>query len=415
MRAQRYFLKLLLLSLVILLAVGCAASFEPRLPDEVNFLERAQTESRGNIRVTAAVLSAEETEQVFGFALYKKGIQPVWLQVENKEEEPTWFLPVGLDPDYFSPLEVTYPYHRAFQKEYNRKIDIYFQNLAMGLYIAPGATRSGFVFTNLDLGTKIFNVDLVGIDSEPETFTFIITVPGLETDHSKIEFEKLYAVGQLVTYEEAGFKTALENTPCCTTNADGTEQLAPLNVVLVGDGDDLLRVLVRSGWNETAAGIRPSSQRDISADIPRGLRYNPVPPLYYYGRPQDASFRDARSSGFGRNVLRLWLSPMRFEGMPVWMGLISRELTPQMRSSKNLKLDLDEDRNFLLQDLWYAQGISKFGHVKGAGASTISHPGKIAGGIYYLYDGYRVVLWISKKSIPLNEVVAMDWEISPER
>jgi hypothetical protein len=415
MRWQLGLLRLLLLSLAILVAAGCGSSFEPRPLDEVNFLERSQTKSEGNIRVTAAVLSAEETEQVFGFALYKKGIQPVWLQVENREAEPTWFLPVGLDPDYFPPLEVSYPYHRSFQDDYNRQIDIYFRQHAMNLYIAPGATRAGFVFTNLDLGTKVFNVDLVGDDSEPKTFTFFIEVPGLKADHRNVEFEKLYPAGQLVTHDEAGFKTALESMPCCTTDEEGSEQLAPLNLILVGEGEDLLRVLIRSGWNETAADLQSFSQQKISSEIPRGSRYSPVPPLHYYGRPQDASFRDARSTGFGRNVLRLWLAPMRVEGVPVWVGLISRELTQQRQSSKNQKLDLDEVRNFLLQDLWYGQGISKYGHVKGGGFSAISQPKKMAGGIYYLYDGYRLVLWISKQSIPLDEVVALDWEIPPER
>ena len=171
-------LKLIFLSIALLIA-GCTATFEPLPVEEVNFLKRSRTQSRGNMRVTAAVLSAEETETVFGFALYKKGIQPVWLEIENKGTEPTWFLPAGLDPDYFPPLEVTYPYHRAFQDEYNQRIDKYFWQLAMGLYIPSGGTRSGFVFTNLNLGTKIFNVDLVGVDNRHDTFTFFIQVPGL--------------------------------------------------------------------------------------------------------------------------------------------------------------------------------------------------------------------------------------------
>jgi hypothetical protein len=149
----------------------------------------------------------------------------------------------------------------------------------MGLYIAPGATRSGFVFTNLDLGTKVFNVDLVGDDSEPKTFTFFIMVPGLIADHHTIELEKLYSDSQLVAYDEDGLRKALESLPCCTTNDDGTEQYLPINLVLVGDGDDLLRVLIRSGWNETAAGSQASSQKEISSDIPYGARYQPVPPL----------------------------------------------------------------------------------------------------------------------------------------
>jgi hypothetical protein len=415
MRQPQYMPRILFLSLTFLIVVGCAASFEPRSLEEVNFLQRAQTKSKGKIRVTAAVLSAEETEQVFGFPLYKKGIQPVWLQVENKDKEPAWFLPVGLDRDYFSPLEVTYPYHRAFQNEYNRQIDSYFLEQAMGLDIASGTTRSGFVFTNLELGTKIFNIDLVRQYSDSIIFTFFIEVPGLIADHRKVEFKKLYAADQLLTYDEADLKSALENIACCATDEVGTKSFAPLNIVMVGDGEDLLRVLVRSGWNETAASDPSGVQKELSSDIPRGYRYEPVRPLYYYGRRQDASLRGTRSTEIGQIVLRLWLSPMRVDGKPVWVGLVNRELTHQRRSYKNKILDLDEVRLFLLQNLWYAQGIAKFGYVKGTGVSSITEPKQFAGGIYYLTDGYRMVLWASQKSIPLDEVFAMDWDFPPER
>ncbi len=68
--------------------IGCASSFQPRSLAEVHFQERSQTRVEGDVRVTAAVLSAEETEAVFGFALYKKGIQPIWLEIENKDGIP---------------------------------------------------------------------------------------------------------------------------------------------------------------------------------------------------------------------------------------------------------------------------------------------------------------------------------------
>ena len=109
--------------LTFLILLGCTTTYRPRPIEDTNFLNRAQTKSEGNHRVTAAVLSAEETETVFGFALYKKSIQPIWLEIENKDDKPTWFLPYSVDPDYFSPLEVTYPYHRTFDKKYNDQVD----------------------------------------------------------------------------------------------------------------------------------------------------------------------------------------------------------------------------------------------------------------------------------------------------
>jgi hypothetical protein len=74
------------LAFSISIIIGCASSFQPRSLEEVHFQKRSQTRVEGDFRVTAAVLSAQETEAVFGFALYKKGIQPIWLEIENKDD-----------------------------------------------------------------------------------------------------------------------------------------------------------------------------------------------------------------------------------------------------------------------------------------------------------------------------------------
>ena len=415
MRIRLHLRWFFLLTIMFLILLGCASSFKPQPLEEVQFLERAQTKSEGNLRVKAAVLSAEETEAVFGFALYKKGIQPIWLEIENQEDDPTWFLPYSVDPDYFPPLEVTYPYHRAFDKKYNDQIDQYFLKHAMGLYIAPGTTRSGFVFTNLSLGTKSFNVDLVGEDNQPKMFTFFISVPGLRADHQDIDFDNLYSAGELVSHHEEGLKNALENLPCCTSHEGGREQSAPINLLLIGSGDDLLRVLLRSGWNETATEKSSSNGQLEVSKIPQGARYKTVAPLYYYGRRQDASFRETRASGSGRNILRLWLTPMRFEEKPIWVGLVNSDVERQELSFLEQKIDLDEIRSLFIQNLWYAQGIEKYGYVKGSVMSQILKPKKFFGRISYITDGYRAVLWLSEESIPLHKVEAMDWEIPPER
>jgi len=406
-----------LLALMFSIVIGCASSFEPRPPEEINFRERAQTQSDGKFRVTAAVLSADEAQAVFGFALYKKGIQPIWLEIENKDDEPTWFLPYSVDPDYFPPLEVTYPYHRTFDSRFNDQIDRYFLKQAMGMHLPPDSVRSGFVFTNLDLGTKNFNVDLVGEDNLPHTFTFFIPVPGLRSDHQDVDFDNLYAAAEMKPYNQDGFRKALKDLPCCVTNEDGTQQGAPINLVIVADGLDLLRVLIRSGWNETAAAQNDSSsKKTITDDIPPDMRYKPVAPLYYYGRQQDASFREPRVGSFERNKLRLWLSPMQVEGQEVWVGQVSRDYGGQASAKTDHKLDLDEVRSFLLQNLWYAQGIKKYGFVKGNGAeASISQPKTTFRGTTYISDGFRVVMWLSPETVPLADIEVVDWEIPPEK
>ena len=70
---------------------------------------RAQTQVENDLRVTAAVPGEAETETIFGLPLYKRGIQPVWLEIENRSAFPIRYAPVGTDRNYFSPLEVSPP------------------------------------------------------------------------------------------------------------------------------------------------------------------------------------------------------------------------------------------------------------------------------------------------------------------
>jgi hypothetical protein len=94
---------------------------------------------------------------------------------------------------------------------YNDQIDRYFLDQAMGIFLASGSSRSGYVFTNLDLGTKSFNVDLIGDDNMVKTFTFFISVPGLRADHQDVDFDNLYSAAEVVHYDEVNLKDALKN------------------------------------------------------------------------------------------------------------------------------------------------------------------------------------------------------------
>jgi len=98
----------LLLALTII-STGCATGFDPKPIESVPFLDRAQTQIEAGIKVTAAVPSATESRDLFGVSLYKKRIQPVWLEIENSTQETVAFMPVGLDNDYQSPIEVYKP------------------------------------------------------------------------------------------------------------------------------------------------------------------------------------------------------------------------------------------------------------------------------------------------------------------
>ncbi|MGD9075111.1 MAG: LssY C-terminal domain-containing protein [Desulfobacteraceae bacterium] len=409
----------ILLPLIFILSVSGCATFNPRPEEEVAFRERAQTKVEGNVQVTAAVPSAEESKRLFGVDMYKRGVQPIWLEIENKDEEPVYFLPIGLDPNYFSPIEAAYVNHFGFKTSANEEMNRFFYEQRKGIRVDPAGIRSGFVYTPVDKGTKAFNVDLMGEDQEIRTFIFFINVPGIRADYQQVDFEVLYTKDQVVSYDEAGLRKALENLPCCTKNKKGTEQGDPLNLVVIGSGEEVHQAFIRAGWDETETIYRASAWKTgISFLFGGRYRYSPVSPLYVYGRRQDAALQRARGTIHERNHLRLWLSPMRLEDKPVWVAQISRDIgvrfTTKTILTHKIDPDVDETRDFLIQDLWYSGGLVKSAYVKGVGPAPISEPrGNLTGDPYFT-DGLRAVLWVSGDPVDMEAIEFVEWEIPPE-
>ena len=399
----------------ILILSGCASSFNPRPIEEVPFKERAQTQTEQNVTVTASVLSAEDCLKKFNVNLYSRNIQPIWIEIENNDEQPVWFLPAGLDPQYFTPLEASFLSRFAIRKSDHDEMDLYFFKGGVGNHVAPGNKIAGFVFTNLDEGTKTFNVDIVGEDMELRAFTFFIPVPGIRVDHHDVDWDNLYPEDEIVEYNESDLRKVLESLACCTTNKKGTEQGDPLNLVVIGNPEDLYYAFLRAGWDETETIYRASLLKTIRSFLFGGrYRYSPVSALYVFGRAQDAAFQRARTSIHERNHLRLWMAPIRFEGKSVWIGQISRDIgvrfTRKTITTHKIDPDVDETRNFLIQDLWYSQGLKKFGYVKGVGAASYSEPrGNLTGDPYFT-DGLRAVLWVSDRPAAFSDVGWFDWE-----
>ncbi len=412
---------LTLLLICILTVFGCAR-FSPRPIDKILFRERALTQYEGNIRITAAVPSAKESKRLFDVNLYSEGIQPIWLEVENNDEDPVWILPVGIDPQYYSPIEASLLSHFRYSKMANRSMDRYFYERGKVIRIDPKSVRSGFVFTTLDEGTKDFMVDLIGEDHEVRTFTFFINVPGLRVDHHAVEFEDLYSEDEIISYDEKGFREALEQLPCCTTNKKGTNYGDPLNLVVVGNAEDVVHAFIRSGWDETETVYSISGWKTALSFLFGGeYRYSPISALYVYGRSQDIALQKIRESIHERNHLRLWLAPVRYEGKPVWIGQISRDIGVRWTLKGGVILthkvdpDVDEARDYLGQDLWYSQGLVKFAFVEGAGAAPISKPRQNLTGDPYFTDGHRAVLWLSSEPIEFEDVEFVEWETPPKR
>jgi len=410
-------------SAAFIFCLGCiwgCASYSPRPVEEVPFRSRAQTKTEGNVRVTAAVPSAEESRQLFGVKTYDHGVQPVWLEIENRNPEPVYFLPLSLDSNYFSPFEAAFVNHFNYETPANAQMNRVFVERSKGVFIDAGRVRSGFVFTPVDEGSKEFVVEVIGEDLQIRTFTFFIPVPGLRADHHQVDFDTFYPQQEIVDYDEKSLRRTLERLPCCTTNKDGSARGDPLNLVVIADIEELLHAFVRAGWDETEIIHAASLFKTIRSFLFGGrYRYSPFSALYLDGRPQDLSLQEARGSIHERNHLRLWLMPMRIEGKSVWAGQISRDIgvrfTTKTFVTHKIDPDVDESRDFLIQDLLYSQGLVKVAYAKGVGAASLENPRKNLTGDPYFTDGLRAVLWVSSDPYDFDEVRMVKWEIPPER
>jgi hypothetical protein len=401
------------------IAINGCASFNPHPSVESPFLERSQTKTKNGIRVRAAVPSAKETLQIFGVDLYSEGIQPVWFEIDNKDDQAVWFMPVGLDPLYFTPLEAAFSSHFRFSNTKNLEMNRYFfeKGEDIYIYVRPGKTQTGFIFTNLDQGTKAIAIDLIGEDQQTRVFTFFIPVPGLKIDHHEIDFKGLYPPEKGENFEdEKEFIAYLEALPCCAVNKKGNQQADPLNLVVIGSQEDVFHTFIRAGWDETETITAYSLWKTGLSFIFGGrYRYSPVSALYLFDRQQDTALQKARNTIHERNHLRLWLSPVRFRDSPVWIGQISRDIgvrfTTKTIVTHKIDPDVDETRNFLFQDLLYSHGLMKYAFVKGVGKAPLESPRHNLTGDPYFSDGLRLVLWISSKPVEFEALDFIEWEI----
>ncbi len=99
---------------------------------------------------------------------------------------------------------------------------------------------------------------------------------------------------------------------------------------------------------------------------------------------------------------------MRFEGKPVWIGQISRDIgvrfTWKTITTHKIDANVDETREYLLEDLAYAQSLEKFGYVRGVGEYFFDSPrGNLTGDPWFT-DGLRVVLIIAGEQIDISEI-----------
>jgi hypothetical protein len=355
--------------------------------------DRSTSQIDDGIRVSASIPTVEESQFIFGVDLNAKGVQPLWLEIENGSDRPFYLLPTGLDPEYFAPLEVAFLYKDSVT-DYGA-LGEHFEalNFDSRSPILPGATVSGFILTNPADPTIVAEVDLVG-DRWSTSMALLVPVPGTE-----IAQQRLAAIRELYTYEDltqieddAQLRSALETLPCCTTDEAGAMEGLPLNLVLIGELENLAPAFTR-----------------------RGYRYGPMSPHYALGREHDSSaWKRSQWIAPQPHTIRIWATALRYEGKPVWIGQVSTKRGGRFGDSDEgiwrTEPHVDEARNDVIQDLFYSQALLKLGFVEGMAPVATAEPRVTPEGSNYHTDGLRAVMMFKNEPTSLSEVDFFDWE-----
>ena len=412
--------RVVVISLLVVEVFGSTTSAAQDSSSHAPYVARAQSGTQGQVRVSAAALSADESAAVYGSPLADKLIQPVWIQVENQDNVPYWLMFAGLDPNFFPASEAAEAMAVRSSPRKLAGLDRRFSELAFRNPVPPGGTVSGFVLTNLQEGVKLLQIDLFA-DRRSRSFSLLAPVPGLRTDYKESGvFDRDYVApgGSVINFtSDAEFTAALESLPCCATNEDGSRNGDPLNLVIIGGIEDAFPSLVRRGWSPTEVTWKGSVMRIMRSAMSRErYPYAPISNLYLFDRPQDIALQKARDNIHQRNHLRLWRSPMLYHGKPVWVGQVSRDIGSRLTihsptfTTHKIDPDVDEAARALMEDLVYSQALRAIGLVKGVGAAPKSAPRENLTTDPYYTAGMRSVLLFDSTPTSLTEIEVLPWQ-----
>jgi hypothetical protein len=390
---HRLFVNALYAASFSLALASCATWQAPVDFNDGGLRARAVTASRQGVRVTAAVLGAEDSRRMFGAEVNETGVQSVWVEVRNQTPEPLWLLSPGTDPDYFSPLEVAWSMHTPLARGANARIDDHFGRHGFKNPVLPNETRAGVLFLNPERRTRLLNIDLLQ-NRRLIPFSLFLGVPDDAADARPGPSLFSYRDADITHYKDlAALRAALERLPCCASDGRGAAQGEPLNAIFVGELPDIAAALVRRSYR------RDARAQDASQQV--------------FGRGPDAVLRKQAQAGAPSTWMRLWLAPIRFEGRAVYLVQVGRPVggrfVPRGAPSIVLHEDVDEARNVMIQDMMYSGGLDKLAFTTGVGPASPTQPRTTLDGARYHTDGLRAILFLATRPLSLADVELLDW------
>jgi len=419
MKSRRY--KILTVAIFLFIAATAAGFlnslwFNPDPSADAIFVSRAQKKTVPGIQVSISALGARESQQSFGEDLAKRNIQPVWLSIENDTDDQLAFLPITMDPDYYSPYEVSYGFRGIVSFAANRARDEFFLRRQISSILPPHSTTTGFVYGVLDAGVKYAHIVIAG-KNRLEAFDFALPVPGPPFVGTNVRADNLYLGREIEDLELDSIRKIFAKEHCCTTNSDGTRDGDPLNFVIIEGKRDPIVPFVARGWH-LARKLDVASAFDTArAFLFRdAFLTSPVSPLYVFGRPEDIVVQKARSTINERVHARFWLTPYTFEGRRIWIGQVSRDIGVRLTShtwnltTHKIAPDVDFDRGYLLQDLVMSGFVERYGYIQGVGSASAQAPRTNLTGDPYYTDGLRAVVFLANQPKPLESSERLPWE-----
>lgn len=384
-------------------------------------LGRVRTLQQDGVTVQLAIPTEEQSAKFFGVPLAEMGIQPIWLRIENASEHDLWLLPVAIDPDYYSADEVALVTAKKVPRDQRDAHAEMFHRNALPFFSKAGSTSEGYVYASLVRGGRFIDVRLTGSRAGVR-LRFAVLLPTEGFDYERSALKLLYEkVGDLPDLDLDQFRARLRELPCCASDAEGSGEGDPLNLVIVASGEDAVSALAASGWTFTEAITADSVRRMVGAAIAeKSFLTAPVSSLYAFGRRQDVALQRGRSTIAQRNHMRLWLAPFRCEGLPVWIGQVSRDIgvksTTRSPTLTTHVIDpvVDESREYLLHSLLNRDAVNRFTFVRGVGEATRDSPRYNLTDDPYLTDGMRLVVWISREPFSPENATNLGWNLSTD-
>jgi hypothetical protein len=411
--------------------MGACASFQPQpLVLDVD-LQGVQTKTIDDVTVSVAILTDEQAEQHFGVDLALRGLQALFIKVRNESDRRLWFIRNTVDPDFYSPDEAAVLLQGALSASDFEALRQHLRDESIRVQHQPLTITEGFLYLPRVEGGRYVDIRLGGdvYESDDEDtfaagwlnelrFGFAVPLPDGLFDYEQLDAAHTYGDVELPDIEDPeALRLHLEELPCCATDDDGEGLGDPLNVVLIGDSQEVLTALTRSGWSFTHRISLATVGRLAGAAL-GGDAYPvaPVSNLYLFGRKQDFALQRARPTISQRNHTRFWLAPFTFRGKQVWVGQVSRDigvkLTPNSPSLTTHIIDpeIDLTREYMLHSLLDAGLVAGFGFVKGSTQATREAPAVNLANDPYFSDGLRLVIALSPHPRPYHEVRSMRWE-----